>query len=238
MNFEEFLKPTDEETAADGVNSVESAEPSEDEFDNLDVQKAVVESLAADKAIQDEKIAAQETEIAAQKAKLAEVEAKLAELEKLNGELKRENAELKSADSVSSEEFEALKAELAAMGDKLAANTEGELSNQVALLDRNLELPDRFPSETRDQVLEVIKEAYEAAEKDGRLRRAQLLEGVLATNQPSGALQEKRDGLRKLFINNQNLLSGPVINILDKCGIVYKHGEEYLLPEEIIKRTY
>ena len=71
--------------------------------------------------------------------------------------------------------------------------------NALALLDREMELPDRFPGETRDHVLEVIKEARDAAEKDGRRRRAQLLEGVLVANEPNGGLSKKRMALEKFF---------------------------------------
>ena len=127
---------------------------------------------------------------------------------------------------------------LAKVGDVLAMNSEAKESNQVSLLDRDLELPDRFPGETRDQVLEAIKEARDKAETDGRLRRAQILEGVLLANESSGNLAKKRAALEKFFNDNQNILSGPVIEELQKCGISHKHGEEYLLPAEILKRTY
>ena len=49
--------------------------------------------------------------------------------------------------------------ELAKVGELLLKNSEKEASNQVSLLDRNVELSDRFVGETREQVLEVIKEA-------------------------------------------------------------------------------
>ena len=92
--------------------------------------------------------------------------------------------------------------------------------------------------ETRDQVLDAIKVAREQAEKDGRIRRAQILEGVLLVNEPSGNLEKKRATLEKFFTDNQNILSGPVIAELEKYGISYKKGEDYLLPSEILKRTY
>ena len=38
---------------------------------------------------------------------------------------------------------------------------------------------------TREQVLEVIKEARDKAEAEGRIRRAQVLEGVLVANEPT-----------------------------------------------------
>ena len=193
MEFNEFLTPKQEESAVE-----------------LDVQKAVVESLAADKAEQDERIAA---------------------LQKENYALKTENATLKS-------QIAEMKASLEKVGDVLAANSEGETSSKIALLERDPEIGDRFPGETRDHVLEVIRDAREAAEKDGRIRRAQLLESVLLANTPNGNLAEKREALKHFFAENGNILSGPVIDKLDKCGISYKKGEEYLLTEEILKRTY
>ena len=177
---------------------------------DLDVQKAVVESLAADKAEQD-----------------LELEA-----------VRKENAQLKSELSDLKKKIEEMKAALANIGDVLAKNVESTVSNKITLLERNPELDDRFLGETRDQVLEVVKEARDTAEKDGRLRRAQLLESVLVANEPVGNLAKKRQALEKFFNDNANILSGPVIAELEKCGISYKKGEEYLLPGEILKRTY
>lgn len=176
----------------------------------LDVQKAVVESLAAEKVEQDERITV----------------------------LLKENATLKSKISSLQDSIEDMKASLAKVGDVLAANAETNLSNKLALLDRDPEIGDRFPGETRDHVLEVIREAREAAEKDGRLRRAQILESVLLANAPLGKLAKKREALQKIFSQNGNILSGPVIAELEKLGISHKNGENYLLPDEIIKRNY
>ena len=178
--------------------------------EELDVQKAVVESLAADKAEQDERIGA---------------------LQKENNLLKSQVSSLKSS-------LEEAKAALAKVGDVLAQNAETDASSKIALLDRDPELNDRFPGETRDHVIEVIREAREAAEKDGRLRRAQILESVLVANEPTGNLAEKRTALEKFFNENGNIMSGPVIAHLEKCGISHKNGETYLLPGEILKRTY
>ena len=178
--------------------------------EELDVQKAVVESLAADKAEQDERIIA----------------------------LQKENSRLKSQVSSLQSSLEEAKSSLAKVGDVLAKNAETEASSKIALIDRDPELDDRFPGETRDHVLEVIREARDAAEKDGRLRRAQVLESVLVANEPVGNLQKKRATLEKFFNDNANIMSGPVIAELEKCGIPHKNGETYLLPGEILKRTY
>ena len=176
----------------------------------LDVQKAVVESLAADQAEQDERIVT---------------------LQKENDSLRSQVSGLKSS-------LEEMRASLAKVGDVLAKNAETEGSSKIALIDRDPELNDRFPGETRDHVLEVIREARDAAERDGRLRRAQVLESVLVANEPVGKLAEKRAALEKFFNANANIMSGPVIAELEKCGISYKNGETYLLPGEILKRTY
>ena len=178
--------------------------------EELDVQKAVVESLAAEKVEQDERITVS----------------------------LKENATLKSKISSLQDSIEDMKASLAKVGDALAANAETNLSNKLALLDRDPEIGDRFPGETRDHVLEVIREAREAAEKDGRRRRAQILESVLLANAPLGKLAKKREALQKIFSQNGNILSGPVIAELEKLGISHKNGENYLLPDEIIKRNY
>lgn len=177
---------------------------------DLEVQKAVVESLAADKAEQDLEIS---------------------NLRKENYKLKSEIIDLKA-------KIEEMKAQLANVGDILSRNSEKPTSSQITLLERSPELEDHFDGETRDHVLEILKAARDDAEKDGRLRRAQVLESVLLANEPNRLLAQKRAALEKLFADNQNIINGQVINELDKLGIPYKVGENYLLAKEIIKREY
>lgn len=218
MEMNEFLNrgtvADEKKKQALDINEFLKGEPVEKEpeaeSEELVVQKAVVESLAADKAEQDERIVS----------------------------LQRENDLLKSEISNLKSQIDEIKAAQSRVGDLLAVNAESELSSKVTLLERDPEIDDRFPGETRDQVLEVIKEARDAAEKEGRLRRAQLLESVLVANVPLGNLAKKRASLMKFFNENGNILTGPVIDELEKCGISYKNGEQYLLLDEIIKRTY
>ena len=211
MNFEEFLR-NDEQPVANDDDEVSAAAP-----DELVVQKTVVESLAAEKAEQEELISAL-------KSKVLELEAENAELKSRTDALQAKTSELeKKAENV---------------GDLLAKNSEREESSQIALIDRNVNLDDRFPGETRDHVIEVIREARDVAEKDGRLRKAQLLESVLVANEPNGELAKRREFLEKLFEENGNIISGKVLDYLKKEGISHKNGEEYLLPSEILKRTY
>ena len=211
MNYEDFIRPVEEpeqnvETSEEAVAEEAPIKPSVE----LDVQKAVVESLAADKAEQSVKIA----------------------------ELRKQNDELTSKVNDLTEKIEQMRMQLAKVGDLLARNSELPKSSQVTLLERNTELDDSFDGETLDHVLEVIREARDASEAAGRARRAQILESVLVANEPSGNLEKKRQELIKLSNDNQNVINGQVINELDKQKISYKLGENYLLVGEIIKRTY
>lgn len=230
MNVEEFLMPRESPQPSVQENEdgfVEKEETIEEEIaieEEGEVQKIVVEALAAEKVEQDEKIKYLEN---SNEKLVEENKSLLAKVEELNLKI----AKLKSA-------MEEMSEALKKTGDILSANSETELSNKIALLDREIELSDRFSGETRDQVLEVIKEARDTAEAQGRIRKAQILEAVLVANEPTGNLQSKRAALEKFFNENQNILSGTVIAELERCGISYKHGEEYLLPAEIIKRTY
>ena len=212
MKLEEFLD-ADEEP----IESNAEVEETEVSAEELDVQKAVVESLAADKVARDEEIK---------------------KLNEKNESLRAELAAAKAKCDSLVEQIVDMKKSLEDVGDILAKNSEGEMSSKIALLDRNIECGDRFPGETRDHVLEILREARDRDEAEGRCRRAQLIEGVLAANEPNGTLAKRREELEKLFNENSNVISGNVIEELKRLGISHKHGEEYLLPSEIIKRTY
>ena len=227
MNFEEFLDDEPKEPSSAIPVDEEPSESVAEEIvaeDSIDVQKAVVEALAADKAEQAETIAA--------------LRAENAELRKNIVELKKNILELTDRAEVARRQIVEQRSALEKVGDVLATNADNGLSNKVALLDRDIDVPDRFTGETRDHVLEVVREARDKAEAEGRLRRAQVLEGVLAANEPEGTLAKKRANLEKLFADNGNIVSGPVIAELEKIGISHKNGEDYLLPVEIVKRNY
>ena len=222
MNFEEFLD--DEAPKAPANEEIAEETSEEDAADSIDVQKAVVESLAADKAEQAETIAA--------------LRAENAELRRNIAELKKEAAALVERAEAVRRQMSEQKLALEKVGDVLAINADNGLSNKVSLLDRDIDVPDRFVGETRDHVIEVVREARDKAEAEGRLRRAQVLEGVLAANEPEGTLAKKRAALEKLFAENGSIVSGLVIEQLEKMGISHKNGDEYLLPAEIINRNY
>ena len=212
MEINEFLEAAEAAAAA-----------AAEETQELDVQKAVVEELAAEKAKLAEELAAMRRELALKDGINKAMEAQKAGLEAQVNALKAENSRLEA--SIAELEMKSF--------DEQARNP-----NMLALLDRELELPDRFPGETRDHVIEVIREAKDKAEAEGRLRKAQLLEGVLIANEPTGNLQAKRAALEKFLEANHNVINGAVINELDKYGIKYKDGDKYLLISEILQRTY
>lgn len=207
MNFEDFIR---EESAP--VDT-----PVEEDASEIDVQKAVVEALAADKA---------------------EIEEEVKSLREKENFLSEENTRLAAEVARLKEELERAIDSQKKIDEFLSKEVENDGRDKVALLDRSFELPDRFEGETRDHVIEILREAKITAEKDGRLRRAQILEAVLLENEPVGILAEKRAALEKLFADNQYILNGEVINRLDKLTIQHKCGENYLLPAEIVKRLY
>lgn len=190
MEISEFLNRQDEMPDTDDVQTEQPEE--------IDVQKAVVESLAADKAEQDEVIAS----LKARNVSLqAEVDALSSQLVKARAETAQANAALKKVND-----------ELSGLGEVLVRNKERDAANQVALLERSVEIDDKFEGETRDHVLEAIRDARDAAEKDGRFRRAQVLESVLVANEPNGELVRRREELEKMFTENANVISGVVID--------------------------
>lgn len=240
FRLEEFTLRAEEEPKVDTIIPVEETlEPEE-----IDVQKAVVEELAAEKieleahannlssslkSLQDE-LDNSKSQLVSLNSRVLELEKQLEEkailLEKAEQTLAETKIALNNAEKTISEREEEFY-------DKQSRNP-----NALALLDRDVDLPDRFPGETRDHVLEVIKEARDKAEQEGRLRLAQVLEGVLVSNEPNGTLEQKREELRKLFVENMNIVNGTVIDKLTELNISYKQGEEYLTAEDIKKRSY
>ena len=242
MRMEEFLAQTildaakgDDGSAAEAVieQTEEKITVQEHAPAELDVQKVVVEELAVDKAKLEEKVETLQRQIETLEGAATSAE-----------ELKKENESLKADIESAKADSDALKIQVSELQNRLAEEQERHFDEQarnpnaLALLDRDVELPDRFPGETRDHVLEVIKEARDKAEAEGRIRKAQLLEGVLVANEPSGNLAQKRAALEKFLKDNGNILSGPVLEELAKYGIPHKNGEEYLLPSEILTRMY
>ena len=214
--------------------SIDEFIPTADEADKapeeVDVQRAVVEELAADKVELEARANSLSGEVSSLKAQIA---AGGSEIARLQEELEKERAASAAA-----------KMDLASARRELALKEEASYAaqernpNALALLDRDVDLPDRFPGETRDHVLEVIKEARNQAEADGRIRLAQVLEGVLVSNEPSGSLAANRAEMKKLFAENMNIVNGNVIEKLKSLNIPYKDADNYLSAEEILKRNY
>lgn len=215
------------EEAAENAEAAEEAVPADIE---LDVQKVVVEELAAEKAALELKAGALEERLAGLQSEAADLSGKLAAA---NGRI----AELENCIASGKAREAELERKIAAY-ELQESDIQARNPNQLALLDRDTELPDRFPGETRDHILEIIAEARDVAEQQGRRRRAQLLESVLKANEPSGNLQKKRDTFLKFMDEHHNVLTGEVIAELEKYGITYREGGQNLLLDEIINRTY
>ena len=210
----------------------------------IDVQKTVVEELAKEK--QQLNIDLEEA-----KAKIDSLNSEISKLEDINKQLTSKLDELSHVKNEEIKEKEDQERKIAALEEKvkhlLSENqklqmkefdTQERKPNALALLDRDIDLPDRFPGETRDHVLEVIREAFEEAQKSGRIRRSQVLESILVANDPNGNLQAKREKILNSLKESNNILSGEVIELLKEMGISCKDGENYLMPSEIIYRNF
>lgn len=215
--FDEFMDRAQEES------EMQEPEVPETDIPEVDVQKVVVEELAAEKAHMAEELAELRRQLATSEGIVKATQAQKENLEAQVGALKEQVANLER--QLADEQLKNL-------------DVQERNPNALALLDRDVEVPDRFPGETRDHVIDVVREAKEKAEQEGRLRKAQLLESVLIANEPSGNLQKKRAALEKFLEENHNVLNGTVINELEKYGIKYKDGDKYLLIGEIINRNY
>ena len=222
----------------------QEGEIGEEEIAEVDIQKAVVEELAAEKIELHEKVSAKEEELQALSEKIKSAELALEEAKK---EAEAKKQELEDAKKIACELKENLaqaKEAIRKLDEKLSEKFFARLEvlernpNMLALLDREPELEDRYLGETRDHVLEVIQQARDAAEKEGRQRRAQILESVLVANEPAGELKKRREMLENLFKENSNLLTGSAMKKLDELNIKYKEGEGYLMPSEIILRNF
>jgi chromosome segregation ATPase len=205
--------------------------------EEVDVQKVVVEELASEKIALEDKLSAVSDELSSVKKEKeilqSQVSEKSSEIEKLSVEL-----------SAALLKIEELKSEIAKIGTLLSEQEEkgyeeqSRKPNQLALLDRDVEVPDRFAGETRDHVIEVLRDARDKAEKEGRVRLAQVLEGVLVNNEPNGLLAGKRKYLQDIFSENMHIVNGVVIEKLNEMNISYKKGEDFLSPDEILKRNF
>ncbi len=215
--FDEFMDRAQEES------EMPETEVPETDIPEVDVQKVVVEELAAEKAHMAEELAELRRQLATSEGIVKATQAQKENLEAQVGALKKQVANLER--QLADEQLKTL-------------DVQERNPNALALLDRDVEVPDRFPGETRDHIIDVVREAKEKAEQEGRLRKAQLLESVLIANEPSGNLQKKRAALEKFLEENHNVLNGTVINELEKYGIKYKDGDKYLLIGEIINRNY
>lgn len=256
----EFIKPPVENSLSDEGNVNETTDVNETETSEvldshvqvapvspLTVQKVVVTELAAEKAelsVELEELKSKVLTLETEKAELLQKLTANEELIKSAESLKEQVDTLKSQLATRTQEVEDLKAAVLRRDQELMVKEDAQFEmqgrnpNALALLDRDVNLLDRFTGETRDHVLEVISEAREKAEEEGRRRRAQLLESVLVANEPSGNLKKRREAFEKYMNDHANILSGEVLEELKKAGLSYKEGDNYLLVKDILTRNY
>lgn len=257
FDFFEFLSPKNKEIEEESVFENEETGEIQDKIYNIedneeiidkdieiDVQKTVVEELAKEKQqineeleLAKEKINSLSNEIIVLEEKNKQLIMQKEELLRIKNEDEKEKEKKVGKIAELEKEINRLLEENHELKDK-EIDTQVRNPNALALLDRDIDLPDRFPGETRDHALEVIREAYEEAQNKGRIRRAQILESILVANDVNGNLQAKREQILTSLKESNNILSGEVIELLRNMGISCKEGENYLMPSEIIYRNF
>lgn len=243
--------PSAAETAEESAAAPEAADGGDGGRNlELDVQKAVVEELAADKVRLERRLEERAARLRsaadsymALMERCAWLESRLAVAEKNRDAGARADA-LRRENEKKNEEIAKKDAEIARKDAEIARLLSREIDmqernpNALALLDRDAELPDRFPGESRDHAIEAIREAAAKAEKEGFVRKAQVLEGVLVSNEPNGTLAARRSELAAVLAKNNNLVTGEVIEYLKSRGLSHAREGGFLSAAEILRFYY
>lgn len=206
-------------------------------LEEIETQKAVVESLAEDLAAA--RAEAEESRAAAD-AHIAQLEADCARLA-AEGEAARHEHEA---------ECDAIRKELAA--EKAAPKVDPKILEECAAKDREIErlqallieaqrtslsssvllekpegFVEKFPGEVREHVMEALADAAEAAEAGGRDRRSRILESVQCANPSSGELAERRAQVKQILKDAGSFIDDTTIAALEKLGFRYISGSNH-----------
>ncbi|MBQ5531264.1 MAG: hypothetical protein IIT98_04605 [Kiritimatiellae bacterium] len=251
FDMSEFMRkdgPAEAPSAAETAEESAAAPEATDGGDGgenleLDVQKAVVEELAADKVRLERRLEERAARLRsaadsymALMERCAWLESRLAAAEKNRDAGARADA-LRRENEKKNGEIARKDAEIARLLSR-EIDMQERNPNALALLDRDAELPDRFPGESRDHAIEAIREAAAKAEKEGFVRKAQVLEGVLVSNEPNGTLAARRSELAAVLAKNNNLVTGEVIEYLKSRGLSHAREGGFLSAAEILRFYY
>lgn len=206
-------------------------------LEEIETQKAVVESLAEDLAAA--RAEAEESRAAADE-RIAQLEADCTRLA-AEGEAARQEHEA---------ECDAIRKELAA--EKAAPKVDPKILEESAAKDREIErlqallieaqrtslsssvllekpegFVEKFPGEVREHVMEALADAAEAAEAGGRDRRSRILEAVQCANPANGDLAERRAQVKQILKDAGSFIDDTTIAALEKLGFRYISGSNH-----------
>ena len=140
-----------------------------------------------------------------------------AERDRLRGEVLQLREELE----------EALTAPRAERGAQATGDDESVREVRMQGLLKPPATAETFPGEVREHILAVLLEAWEAAQRAGRERRASVLQDVLAANKPDGELERRRKELKQIIKDTGSFIDARTISALEKIGFRCVSGNKH-----------
>jgi DNA repair exonuclease SbcCD ATPase subunit len=211
--------------------------------EELEIQKAAAEEVAAEylatrnRATEAEsKVAVLEKEFEEVKKTLSEENSSLQkEIEKLRSDLEIAQKKASEIDPAVIQELENLKKELnnvneqkMSLEERLNIAEQTSLSSSV-LLDKptTFSITEKFPGEVREHLLSTLKEAMRSADQSGKERRAKILESILCANPPGDELTIRRDEVRDIMRNAGSVIGESSIKQLEQMGFRFISGSNH-----------
>lgn len=211
--------------------------------EELEIQKAAAEEVAAEylatrnRATEAEsKVAVLEKEFEEVKKALSEENSSLQkEIEKLRSDLEIAQKKASEIDPAVIQELENLKKEInvvneqkTSLEERLNIAEQTSLSSSV-LLDKptTFSITEKFPGEVREHLLTALAESMRSADQSGKERRAKILEAILCDNPPGEELSVRREQIRDIMKNAGSVIGESSINELQKMGFRFISGNTH-----------
>jgi chromosome segregation ATPase len=211
--------------------------------EELEIQKAAAEEVAAEylatrnRATEaEEKVAILEKNIDEVKKNLSEENFSLQkEIEQLKIDLEAAQKKASEIDPAVIQELETLKKELDIVNqqktnleERLNIAEQTSLSSSV-LLDKptTFSITEKFPGEIREHLLTALAESMRSADQSGKERRAKILEAILYTNPDSGELALRRNEVTNIMKDAGATIGEESIKRLEKMGFRFISGNKH-----------
>ncbi len=184
-------------------------------LEEIEIQKAATESIAAELADLQRKLEASQIDYNAVEEERTQLASELQALRDKPAEVVPDLEALAEKDR----EIDRLKA--------LLVEAQRDVRLHDSLLDAPVPFSEKFEGELREHVVEALVDAREAAEAGGRDRRARILEAVLGANLATGELDRHREIVRQIVKDAGSKLDNAALAELEKLGFRYLSGNKH-----------